>query len=73
MYDLNTTEGKKARIETLTNLIYKICKGENLELEEKIKVSNYLEDIKQDLKGQLFMEQVEHYRKRTEEQKQKRN
>lgn len=67
MYNLNTKQGKESRIKKLQELKLKILNRQKLELDEEIAIANYLEDIKQDLKGQLFMEQVEHYRKQKTE------
>lgn len=63
MYNLNTKQGKENRIKKLQELRLKILNRQKLELDEEIAIANYLEDIQQDLKGQLFMEEIENRRK----------
>lgn len=63
MYNLNTKQGKENRIKNLQKLRLKILNRQKLELDEEIAIANYLEDIQQDLKGQLFMEEIEKIKK----------
>lgn len=55
MYNLNSIEGKKARIEELTKLIVKVAEvpGDHLSYLEGRQIMNYLIDVKRDLESQL--------------------
>ena len=53
MYNLNTDEGKKQRIEGIKVLVSKLSKREKLELDEEVKIIEYLNEIKRDLEWQL--------------------
>lgn len=64
MYELNTKQGKEDRIKKIQELRLKILNRQKLELDDEIAIANYLEDIKQDLKGQLFIEEMEAKRRK---------
>lgn len=55
MYNLNTLEGKKARIEELKDLVIKIAMipGDHLSYLDAHSVMNYLLNIKEDLEKQV--------------------